>query len=471
MSIPIFGIFLIFLIFLFLYKFKSSKTFFMNLFLLTLVVTLNVRMGYMLRLGAKYFNYDNFLVYLTFISSLPLFIKNKIYNKRRLTIVLVFFFSILAGLGINMLKPYSEPVVTYDWENYVRRIGNTFSFLSSNSPKLGYYIMFFCVVVILLTAKSVFAKEDWLILAGKCINISKISLVFGAVEFIVANVFKSRLLTDICIRIFGEYGVQQNWLIARGGLYTIQGATKEASMFTTVIFYISVLLLIRISYTKGQYLKDKLWFALSVILLVANAALSSVIYVGLLLLIIFTIHFFRKGKSYLSENKLKVRVFKIVFICLVFLVFLYLFRNYLYSSNNYIVKRLGFAVKQFEIVIRYGTSYTISSEAIRFTGIIYDLKILFKRPIFGFGLGALTCNSGIVTLLVGVGILGFITWYFMMKKLCFKRNSFKNTVFFWEVMILPSVLQNELLTVMCLIIPLLCIVYDSIHNDIIVVEN
>ena len=471
MSISIFGVFLISLVFLFLYKSKSSKTIFMNLFLLTLVVTLNVRMGYILRIGGKYFNYDNFLVYITFISSIPVFIKNKVYNKRILTIVLTFILIIVTGLGVNMLKPYGEPVVTYDWENYVRRIGDTFSILNSNSPKLGYYLMFVCVVVILMTAKSAFTKSDWLSLAGKCINVCKITLFFGVVEFFVVNLFKSRLITDICIRVFGEFGVQQNWLVDRGGLYTIQGATKEASMFTTVVFYISVLLLLRISFAKASCFKDKLWFAISVILLIANAAMSSVIYISILFLIIFTMHFFKKGKSYLSENKLKVRIFKIVVIFLFVLVVLYLIRDYLDSSSNYTVKRIGFAIKQFEIVLKNGKSYTISSEAIRFTGIVYDLRILLQRPIFGFGLGSLTCNSGIVTLLVGVGMLGFIAWYIMMMELCFDKTTTNNNVFFWEVMILPSILLNELLTVMCLIIPFICIVFDEINKDYITMEN
>ena len=408
-------------------------------------------------------HYDNFLVYTTFLSSLPLFLKNSSLKLREFCVTICFFSVIGLGLLYNVAFPYQEGVVTYDWETYVRRTGNPISYLDSSSPKIGYYLMFICIVFIILIAKKNFTKNDWITLLHRLISINKVSIILGTIEFVFANLFKSRIITDIFIKIFGEFGVQQNWLVSRGGLFTIQGATKEASMYTTVIFYIAVLLLVEMSFSKKHKKTDCIWLIASVVLLLLNPALSSVIYLLSLAIIFYTLEIInlKKGKKRRYENTTtKKGLIYIALSSVILLALLYNYSEVLASSNNYIIRRIGFAFKQLEIIWNYGVSYTISSEAIRFTGIITDIKLLLNRPLLGFGLGALTCNSGVVTLLIGVGIVGFAAWYAIYFMLCFEKKNVKHIVLFWGVMIIPNIIQNELLTIMCMVIPICCILIE-----------
>ena len=452
MIITPFSLFLIIVIIKKLSSTKNIHSLLKSSIILTLSVMLNVRMGYFFNYKNSIVTYSTILVFFTSLLSVVYLLSKRIISKKVFVKYLYLILALVIGIITFFFIPYNHFVIKGDWTEYVLGKKVT-SFIVDTDIKWGYYIRIMLCGLILIAYTNFFDYKETQSIIQSVIKYSKINIVLGFVELFMRNVFKSKIMTDIYIFIFGTAGAQQNWLMQRGLLYPIQGMTKEASMFTTVIFYIAVLLILDVD-RKNQNLK---WLISCFVLLVFNPALSSVAYILMLILVLYTTNIRESSNIFVIPKRKAIVLFGIPVFCVYLLFFNF---SSLLNSDNYILERIGRFVQQIEILINEGDDLTYSSESIRLSGIFYDLKMLMKRPLFGFGLGVLTCNSGIVSLIVGSGLIGFLCWYNFIYSVCFKnRLSMKYILFFAEILLLPNILLNDLETIFNLIIPFSAILF------------
>lgn len=460
MNISIFAIILIAVILIEFIKHGLSEKYFEIILGITIACSLNVRMGYFIKIGENAISYGSVLIYFTSIIAIYFIAKKGFVSKKLFNCYLVLWLILFIGVFINYINPYSEKVIIGDWTNYI--LGkNVYSYLDSSSLQIGYYLMFLCSGLILLSSKKILKYDNWNSILSMVLNVSKISIVLGGIEFILRNIFNSQIVTDICILIFGTEGAQQNLLFARGNLFTIQGMTKEASMYTTVIFYITILFILKAKLEKQKNYNIKLWIVACFVLELINNTLSSKVYLLILLLFIMSNKMLLGNKQIIKKY---IKIFMGILIFILAIIIVISQYKIFIQSQNYILHRIGISIQQLQLIINGTRNLLYSSEAIRFSGIIYDLKMIFLRPLFGYGLGSLSCNSGIITLIVNAGIPAFIVWIISIYQFaCIKKS--KNLIFFLiEILILPSIMLNDYETVLSLVIPLSTLMYSYMQE-------
>ncbi len=441
---------------------KSLKKVFTYFLTVSIALTLNLRMGYFFMFKGIELGYGSVVIYFTAMIAFLYLIQTKIILKP----LSVIFFGLIVFFVVNVICfyifPYTGKVIATDWEKFCRG-EDVWTTLSSSSLQMGYYATLISLGIILLCGKKTLDRSNWLKILNNVLFVCKINIILGIIEFFVKNIFQSQIVTDCCIKIFGSYGAQQNELDLRGLFYTIQGATKEASMYTTTMFYTALLFLVKGKLTnKKDFYRSRIWLFISVVMLLINTTMSSVLYLGLLGLIGFGHNLILKKKR--GGNGLFI-IGRVALLAVSGVLCAVIFANYstLLKSDNYIIRRIGRAAEQVLLSLQSSSNNQYSSESIRFTGIFYDLRMWLKKPLIGFGFGTLVCNSGIVTMLVNVGLIGVILWFLF---LLFFGKSGKNTcrevVFLVEIWILPSLILNDYETILCLVIPLLLLLYGYI---------
>ena len=144
---------------------KNPKKLLSKMIVLTAVCSLNIRMGYMLKIGNSVVGFSSILVYLTGLISLLLIVQKK-KVPRKLTIAVVGMILIL-GLGAcrNIILPYKKSVVTGNWTDYV--LGkNVESYISGQSLQIGYYLVLSFIGLILIASDILLDEYDfWDVLA------------------------------------------------------------------------------------------------------------------------------------------------------------------------------------------------------------------------------------------------------------------------------------------------------------------
>lgn len=441
---------------------KNAKSIFKALIVLMAVCTLNIRMGFFLRVGENSISYGGFFIY--FISLYSIFMLGKTNNisARFFRVVCIFDIILFLQLAVNLISPYKGSIIQGGWQAIL--LGNNYqSFatkLSIDFLQIGLYITLFGTSFIFLATDSVLLKNDWKVILHQVFVFSKFSILIGFIELFVKNIFNTTIITEFFINIFGEYGAQQNDLTLRGGLYAVQGATKEASMFTTVIFYIAIMCLVDyINYPK-RYKSNVVYFLACLILLAINPALSSAIYILILLAVLF-VHGFWFSRGRIAKHSFKRFIF-LGFIFVLGITVIFNLKDVFLSSEFYIIQRIGKSIQQIQAIFLSSGDFEYSSEGIRFFGIYYDLQMFLRRSILGYGLGILNCNSGIVTFLVSGGIVLFISWFSMIY--CFSSKPLRSNtfVFLIVILILPSMMLNDYETIFCIIIPIIAKNYAQV---------
>lgn len=455
-------VFSVFLIVLILYTVLTTRNFkklYVKLVVLAIACTLNVRMGYFLRIGESQLEYTPMLIYLLGSLSI-LYVLNSHKNvKRKLISLLLFLVFIFVSAIWNKSFVYQGEVFTGNWDGYIFG-ARDLRVLDSSLIHTGNYLVISSLMIIVYTMVCILKEEDYVYILNKVISITKISVILGWIELFFVNITKSTIITDIMIMIFGSSGAQQNSLFKRGILYISQGATKEPSFFNTVIFYFLLLVLVKMLMNKqefGYYRKDIRWLIIGIGLLIVNVSLSSVVYL-LILLLFAQVYGLFSGKGNL-RGKLNNSTFVFLVILMLSIIFVFINSGYMARSNNYILMRIGRGIQQ----VVYGNIGNITNNDVsamsRFTGIFYCLSMMVERPLLGFGFGALNCVSGVVYLLNGIGFAGFILCCYTMIKIVFGRINVDYLKFFSIVVILPNLILNDFETITNLSIPLILLLY------------
>ena len=442
-------------------KKRDFASFYCEFLALTLIVTTNIHMGYFLKMGELVFTYDSFFIYSLMLLSI-IFLGGKLYRKD--FIFLSIFFSVLILNYCSFLFfPYREKVIVGDWEGYLLG-NNVYSFLGKDSIAVGYYFVLISIAIIVITVYRNLDISQLKLVLAKVVDISKCSIVLGYIEFVTKNILHTTIVTDMCIALFGVEGMQQNRLTNRNGLITLQGATKEASMFTTVIFYIVILMAVQGAICKDKYKKNKKWIFASVVLLLINPAMSAYVYVLIIFLILITsglIDVSESSKKLMNRNSILIVCITIIGVILGAILFNNL--NRLIDSSNYLLHRIGLAIQQFKIIVSGTGKLVNSSEAQRLSGIVYDFKMWLKKPFLGYGAGTIYCVSGFISFLTDFGLITVLAYVYIICHYGKSEIANKSIVllFFCEIWILPNLFLNDLKTIMLLIIPFTVMLYAA----------
>lgn len=464
----IFSFFLIGILLFPLLMWKNINKIYRYYFIITTSCFLNVKMGYFIKVGSNEISYSPFLVYITAILGTIIYIKyNKKIDKKLFYGLLCLIMMIFLNYISFLIFRYPEQVFIGSWDSYVRGIV-TYKKLTTHSIGIGYYLLILGSALMVVFGTGLFSNEDWQFILNKVIDISKISIIVGWIEYFIVNFFRSKIITDLCILIFGQSGVQQNYLFSRGGIYISQGMTKEPSMFTTTLFYLALLFLIQKKCCNQSFKwkrKSKKWFIACVLLIIADISMSSLVY--LIVLYLFCQNYeILKDKKKPDKKFFRYTTMLIIGLGIAIGIFLALNYQMLVDSKTYIIRRMGLAFQQLLIISgSIAGKITPSSESSRLSGIFYNLKMLSQKPIMGFGVGTLSCMSGIVIMLNNLGCVGFVLWiYSWIKMTSVFRIKSQEVIFSIFIIVLPNIILNDYNTILCLVIPLLQIIYSRYLN-------
>lgn len=452
MEISIFGCFLILCLF-YIFFINGVKQRFSSYIVLLLFMTIDVNMGYFIKKGDSFIHYDS-IIFL-FGAIVSLLSKGKTSGKIQTNI---FEINQLKRSSVLMLCCIAMSILTFYFYRYSGRVvqnsdyeafaagQGSYDYLHSKDLKLGLFYIAICFCVIMVTIRRLFEDSDIVDIARKFISLSFVVLFIGYLEFLCENIFGSLTITNFTITLFGEAGAQQKWLVDRDGLSPIQAMTKEASMFSLTLLYTALIAigLFRTD-TRRNNVVYKVYTFLSVLLLILNRSMSSFIYVFIVIYYIIKTGMIRvKFFSIPFISKLVV----IVFLCIILMLFsVYNFTE----SDNYFLNRVGLSLERFAFDSTL-SQYDNSSEGIRFLGIAQCINVFLERPLFGTGIGAVVCVSGIFSMLAGIGLIGTIAWYLVQIRFCGYKFT-QHIIDCLIILVLPNLFLNDFGTMYCLAIP------------------
>lgn len=460
MEISPFGLFLIFY-YIYLLAAKSPVNRFMASIVMLLICSLTIQMGFFVMVGDKGIPYSTVATMATafFGFLIPLSPQKKHYQKFNLICVL-FLLSSFASVVLFEIFPYEKTIIANsDYSGFLEgKVG--YSQLSTSNIKYGLIYISILLTYILIRIKACLSMDNIYTIIHRFITVSVIMVIgVGVIEFIFENFFHSLFVTNATISVFGEYGAQQNSLFDRNGLFAIQGTTKEASIYSVSLLYTAMMTVCLTALPMVTKRKKRLYnlslFAI-IVLLIINRAMSSYVYV---LILMMSVMFVNPYKLSLFKNP--VIVSRLVTIIVLIILLTVVSSDILLSfvdSDNYFLNRLALSINEF--MGMSNGAFTNSSEGIRFLGISQCWKVFIERPLFGVGYTELVCLSGLVTMLVSIGLIGTYLW--CKINLSFSDVTIrKGWIILVIVIVLPNLLLNDVETMLSIFIPLTCLLFSS----------
>lgn len=444
MPISVCGIILFANITFFLAKKHSVCDAYYKLMELLLMMSFFVKMGYLIKIGERLYTYEQILIYAVTLLSIWI-IKQRGIKKRELGMLLILSAVFFANFLSTVLHPLQGQIIS-NWTHYVTTVtgyveySDFYKSIAESKIQAGYYIQFYCFMIITFALHRISNVDNNKKILKRLIGCAKVCTIIAVLDAIFRNIFHSSLIPSVMTLLFGDVGIaQHSGLMQRGVLFELTGTAQEASMLNYILFNTIILFLI----SKKQ-LGEKVtgWVILDCVVLAINPSLSAYVYLGIVFLIIY-MGCFNSRVSSLRQVKKIIEV-----VCLLLVIAICLPTLIEWLPNNYLTERIKFASKMITIMMGSSLNWVYSSEAIRFIGIIQSIRYLAKRPLFGLGMGQLTCDSAVVTLFSNIGIVGGIIWlfivYYINKET--KEKSIKYLVFFILVYIAPNLMLNDLQT-------------------------
>ncbi len=425
MSISIFGIILLLFFILSFIKKQTFHSTYKNVFFIYLLVSINVNVGYLFKIGNVSIGVDTFLSFVLLLMSIPFLLKKQ-FNKKIMKLGFYFWFAIIFGLLFLKINPYSNGIIASidKWDAYIT--GDlSLDYSASFSPSLFNYIIAALRFPIILSVIFYIVKtNEWFGFLRKSFILTTIIVIYGLLEFLLKRFTNVDIVSSFIIPFFGEVE-----FISMSSL-RLQGFCKEASQYATVLFLNSELLIFNLIYSVRLKKKIEVKYIL-ILMLCYLIMLLSTSFSAILLLVISAISLV---VFVIKNNKTKV---------LIFIVFLSLFICLMFNSkfNLVFVERINkiFAVLK---VILNGNNYQSyeTSEGARLTSILYMGKILMNKPLFGIGLGATDAHSTLAAIFANVGIIGGVVYLLMLKRFGICNN--KKTILFFVLILLTMTIMG-----------------------------
>lgn len=427
MQLTFFSIFIIIFVFFQILKNGFGKKTFCSLFSLAIFTELNITKGYFLKIGDTEISYILVILIVVFIFSF--FVIKKINLKFHLLPFALYIFSFLISFSLMIIKPFNGlALTTGNWDEYFSyQIFKGIYQWNLYGFQYGVFIGFFLRAYLILVYLSL-ANNDKTFILNRTIIYCFFGVIFGLIEFLEQNIFKTNNVYSLISRFFGYYGVDVHiYMYKKMGFYVINGLTTEASYHS----YASALLMIMIMTYKKVYFPIKkdiilkhykflLW--LSFISFILTFSMTSV-FIGVFLIGWYIcIYKFKKSNFY--------KFIYFLFISSTMILILNVPIEELLNSSNEIMQRIGKALNT--ILHLDTTNYYeyLNSEFVRFKS-IYDTinDIVLNRPFFGLGLSTTSCHSAVINDILNYGIVGTILGVFFVsgKSFYFKNYHYSFT--------------------------------------------
>ena len=374
---------------LYLYR-KNISEQFQRCFLFSTFVSICANLGYVFLIGEYEVDITILMSVLMFFLDLRIFMRYGAKNILSLNIILFLISIFFSTLPIVFFNIYERSVpFGIDWDPCFGANAKSFPVITS-IPFVQFFgmllriLLFFCNIMALKTLHIGRLFVFKIIKVSKIVAIVFISLSF--VEMLVANFVDQFLIRNFLINMFGG-STTSTYLHLREfmGIYLPLLTFKEPSAYVMcVIFLLFCEFLSFKVYHNFRYFITCLFL---IFLLIISNTLSSIIYLGCFLLIVFV-----------STNN---KVFKGIFIVLGIascFVFYSLYSSRIETIFDYINL----------LSIEDPSLLPATSEVIRLYSIFNNLKIFLKYPLFGYGLGSCYSYSGLITCLANIGLLGLI---------------------------------------------------------------
>jgi hypothetical protein len=417
---------------------RTSKERFIKILILNIVISTHFESGYFISLGGFELDYDQIISLFTAVFGvMACHLK---FNKKLLANLCFFYGSLLVGVIGLIVFPYGEKIVTGSSNNYDEVIAGTTSlqYASFDTGTISGLLFFAVFSVITVCAWNVLNKEDLKRIIIRTAFYYKIILIYGLVETVLVYGLHTDIHRSVINTVMGQGAATFNSLITRGSGYMLEGLTREASHYMFSLFITMIVIC-----TEGYFTRKKQFFWTSVIFFIAlmSFSLSSVLYI--LGIIGYSMLIMIRNDPVSARKKISkvIAILVMTFITAIILI-LAVWIIYINGSENYLILRLGESIESVMILFK-GSSMSIfamssyrTSSMIRLYSVIETLKLFIHRPLFGFGIGVLTCHGSTAMFLGDVGIIGCYSWYKMVTSTNYDIKQFSvmgNQLFKWSI--------------------------------------
>lgn len=409
-----FGAILIVSLFVLLVQREQFKTKLIRLLIFCFTIGAGVQIGCVFKVNDFDISYSFFLeIIITIFAFFWAVSTRQRFAKTSTTFFLIFIGCSIVSILSLLTHTYDKMVVTrtVSWDQYVLGIAQKelLSFSSFNVQEMVKPFLLLLLLMI-ISRLSFFDQKKFLCSTADGI---KVFLCYGALEWVVKNVLNSSVLYDIQQSFFGVTSATQTDLRMRGSSYSLQGLTKEPSLYASQLFLWILLLLVQQRLTTKN---NKWWIILSVFLLVNSMSLSSVMFGGSILLIYLIDSNFKKSKY---KNFLLIVAVLALFLLPIAIVVL---------QDTYIGARIQNLLQDIPNMIsgtwRSSINHEVSNRA-RFLSIWEGIQIIMDCPLFGVGPGTIASFSEVILFAASNGILSLAFWLLagpLALKVTKKRN-------------------------------------------------
>lgn len=377
-------------------------------FSLTIIVELLIERGYFIQLGSIQIAYRTVCELVLFILSVILCTKNKA-KKYIFSTTSILFIIVLIGIILLIVFPTKATGATMEisWDDI----------LMNKAPKqniifnTGMYtelmqLMFYLVIII--TAVSLFCKDDYIYILEKVVLYSKPIMYINCLEILTKYIFHSNIYTSILNMILGNSYATTSQLEYRGNGFVLSGFNKEASHYAY-----SLLILFLLAFCYYICLEKKI--DLKYIIIVAiNFLLTmsfSTIYFGACAILFVLIYYWqRRGYS-----TIKLSVFISIFVIGIYALFYFLPAiSGAIGSTGFFGRRVSSVLEELSLLsngkwLRATTALEWSNR-VRLGSTYETFKLIVYRPLLGLGFSAASAHSSFAMLLSGVGIIGTFSY-------------------------------------------------------------
>ncbi|PVD16200.1 hypothetical protein V512_004535 [Mesotoga sp. Brook.08.105.5.1] len=385
---------------------KDLKTLSFHLFLDGIVFALLAGSGYFIKFGSLTLEYEEVLM----LCYIVVFIASGGMKKDSHGLVLkaiVLLVVTAVGLYILVLAPKNVLVMpvggSWDQQYLGRFIFEPLAFSTKNAER--FFRLILVTIVAIGVSDLVRKKEFRSSLIKSIIMITLIQTIIGYLDIGTKMLLNRPVLQLITTSFLGTGVSQFGGIAMRGGSYLIQGFMREPSHFAvSFVPGLTILALLKEKSLSTQFLE-----VASIVILVLSTSFAGfgIVFYWLML---------KLWKYVIEHRRGKIISIAIVVITLSFLIGVLGLLSDLFPLVHYYISRLSGLI---------GIGPAVGSESIRLLSVQSSLDLMFRRPIFGLGLGSTNAHGFLPSLLANIGLAGFIAWIvFFVDALGMKQASF-----------------------------------------------
>ena len=412
---------------------------FIEFLTLTIFLELFIEVGYIFKVGSYEVLYSQFTTVFTGIFAVYIVMTRKIRVKHIIWSGALLF-SLIMGMIMQIIFPYSENIIIYgmEWERF---------FLGGMSPpsitgaSWMLLVRFIAMVIIAIAAVTVLNKENLSKIIDKLYKCGMIVIGIIFFEWILKNIFKTNVISDLIKWIFGEGQGTIDFFIQRAGFFTIQGFMKEPSHLGASLFNFGLVMILS-HFNKNK--KKKALIVICLILFISGSFRGAFNALSLICIFIF-----------MNYNVVGFIIVMIIATIIVIPILL---------SMDYFKYYVGRFMKVFNTIFSK-QQYNLSSSELRVVTLIESYKLFLKRPLFGMGLGTTYAFGFMPTILATTGFVTFITWFKFMFKTIGEYTKKKRNLVVVIVLIITWNLQGQMEPAYSLITLLFCLELRFFSNN------